>query len=113
MIDWIVSVLLLTGAAFLLLAAIGLLRLPDLYMRLSAISKASSMGLGCMLLGVIFHFQETTVTSRSLLIILFYFLTSPVSAQMISRAAYIVGVPFWKDTFINEMDSERKRNGGG
>ena len=112
MIELIVHTLLLLGASFLLLAAIGILRLPDVYMRLSAISKAGSMGLGCMLLALIFHFQETAVTSRALLVILFYFLTSPVSAQMISRAAYSVGVPFWKETFINEMAAPQPKGPG-
>lgn len=103
MIDWIVNALLLIGAAFMLIAGIGLLRLPDVFMRISAVSKALTLGVGCCLLALSLHFQETGVTARALLIIGFFFLTSPVSAHVISRAAYIIGAPLWKGTFTDEL----------
>ena len=103
MIDWMVNALLVTGAIFVLLAGVGILRLPDVFMRVSAISKAVTLGVGCFLLAALLHFQEIGVAARALLIIAFYFLTSPVSAHVICRAAYIVGAPLWKETFRDEL----------
>jgi len=52
------------GAVFLLLAAVGALRMPDLFMRIQASAKASTLGTGCVLLGVAVHFAEIAVASR-------------------------------------------------
>lgn len=103
MSELIVDALLVIGAIFTLLAGVGILRMPDLFMRASAAAKALTLGTGCLLAAVSFHFQEIGVVSRSALIIVFLFLTSPVSAHMISRAAYLAGVPLWKETFVDEM----------
>lgn len=103
MIDWLVQALVLLGCSFMVVAGIGLLRLPDVFMRISAISKAVTLGVGCVLLAVSLHFHEIGVTTRSLLIIGFFFLTSPVSAHIISRAAYIAGAPLWTKTFVDEL----------
>lgn len=108
MTEILVHLLLLLGAIILLIAAIGVVRLPDIYMRLSAISKAITLGIGSMLLAVSIHFGELAVTTRCLLIILFFILTSPVSAHLIARSAFLVGVPFWEETFINDLAARRK-----
>ena len=97
------AVLLVVGGFFMLLAGLGVLRLPDLFMRLQAATKASTLGVGCLLLGVAVHFQDLGVTTRAVLIISFFFLTAPVGAHMIARAAYAVGVPLWEGTLIDEL----------
>ncbi|MGH2585972.1 MAG: monovalent cation/H(+) antiporter subunit G [Dehalococcoidia bacterium] len=95
--------LLLVGASFLLLATIGLLRMPDLFTRMSAATKGTTLGVGCMLLAVGVYFPGIGITTRSLAAIGFFFVTAPVAAHMIARAAYFVGVPLWEGTVRDEL----------
>lgn len=97
------NVLMLIGASFLLLAAIGIIRMPDLYSRIQAATKAATLGIGCLILALAVHFGDTGITVRALLVIAFFFLTAPVAAHVIGRAAYFVGVPLWEGTIINEL----------
>jgi multicomponent Na+:H+ antiporter subunit G len=108
MSEQISAVLLVVGACFMLLAGLGVLRLPDLFMRLQAATKASTLGLGCIMLGVAVHFQDLAVTTRAVLVIAFFFLTAPVGAHVIARAAYAVGVPLWKGTITDELRHRRR-----
>src|SRR4051794_27093529 len=100
--------LLVVGSLFMLLAALGVLRLPDLFTRLQAATKASTLGVGCMLLAAAIHFHDLAVTTRAVLVIAFFFLTAPVGAHMIARAAYAVGVPLWEGTIIDELRDQRR-----
>jgi multicomponent Na+:H+ antiporter subunit G len=102
------ALLLVIGALFMLLAGLGILRLPDLFMRLQASTKASTLGVGCMLLAAAIHFQDLAVTTRAVLVIAFFFLTAPVGAHMIARAAYAVGVPLWEGTIADELRDRRR-----
>ena len=97
------AVLLVVGSLFMLLAALGILRLPDLFMRLQAATKASTLGVGCMLLSAALHFHDLAITTRAVLIIAFFCLTAPVGAHMIARAAYAIGVPLWLGTITDEL----------
>jgi multicomponent Na+:H+ antiporter subunit G len=103
MIEWIRNFLLIVGASFLLLAAIGIIRMPDLFQRIQASTKASTLGAGCLLLALAFHFQDFGITVRAFLVIAFFFLTAPVAAHVIGRAAYFVGVPLWEKTIVDEL----------
>ena len=86
------------GTAFMLVAAIGLLRLPDLYTRMHAVTKAGTLGVGLLLLSAAVAFGDVSVATRSLVALLFVLLTAPVSAHMIGRAGYLGGVSLWEDT---------------
>ena len=108
MSEQVSAVLLVVGAFFMLLAGLGVLRLPDLFMRLQAATKASTLGVGCMLLAAAIHFQDLAVTTRAVLVIAFFFLTAPVGAHMIARAAYAVGVPLWEGTITDELRDRRR-----
>jgi multicomponent Na+:H+ antiporter subunit G len=99
----IADVLLLLGASFLLLAAIGVLRMPDLFMRMSAATKGTTLGIACMLLAVGIYFPGLGITTRTIATIVFFFLTAPVAAHMIGRAAYFIGVPLWEGTVLDEL----------
>ena len=101
--DIIVAILVLSGGIFCFAAGMGVLRLPDLFMRLQAATKASTLGVGCLLLGVAVHFQDLGVTTRAVLVVAFFFLTAPVGAHLIARAAYAVGVPLWEGTITDEL----------
>lgn len=95
--------LLLLGAAFMLLASIGLLRMPDIYMRMHSSTKSSTLGLGLIMLGVALRFDDFAIAVRALSILLFMLATAPVAAHMIGRAAYFSGVPLWEGTLSDEM----------
>lgn len=87
LIEALVSLLLLVGGFFTLVGAIGLVRLPDFFMRLHSPTKATTLGVGGMLLAAIVHSLDGVPSLRELLITLFLFLTAPVSAHLLARAA--------------------------
>jgi multicomponent Na+:H+ antiporter subunit G len=95
--------LMMSGALFMLLAGVGILRMPDLYMRISATTKAATLGAGLTLLALAVYFNKLGIASRALATIVFIFLTAPVAGHMIARAAYFLGVPLWKGTIANEL----------
>ena len=103
------SALLVIGAAFALLAGAGVVRMPDLFTRMQAATKASTLGIGSIVLAVAIHFGELGITTRALTVIIFVFLTAPVAAHMIARAAYFVGVPLWERTIIDELHGHYDR----
>ena len=97
------AVLMILGAAFALLAGVGVVRMPDLFTRMQAATKASTLGMSCIVLAVALHFGELGLTTRALATMSFVFLTAPVAAHMIARSAYFVGVPLWEGTMIDEL----------
>lgn len=111
MTERVSAILLVVGAFFMLLAALGILRLPDLFMRLQAATKASTLGVSCMLLAAAMHFQDMAVTTRAVLVVAFFFLTAPVGAHMIARAAYAVGAPLWEGTITDELRDQKRAPG--
>ena len=93
-VDGITLVLLATGVFFILVAGIGTLRMPDVFTRMHAITKAGSLGVGLCMAAVAVHFHgHIEIVTRAVAVIVFTLLTSPASAQMIGRAAYLIGVP--------------------
>lgn len=108
MSDIITAILIVVGGIFMLLAGIGVLRMPDLFMRMQAATKAATLGVGCMLLAVAVHFGDMAIVTRALLVTAFVFLTAPVAAHMIARAAYSVGAPLWEGTLVDELRRERE-----
>jgi multicomponent K+:H+ antiporter subunit G len=92
--EWLAAFLLLVAAAFLLVGAIGLVRLPDFYMRLHGPTKASTLGVGGILLAsMIVSATHGRAGFAELLITLFVFLTAPVSANMMAQAALHLRLP--------------------
>ncbi len=81
------SILILVGAAFSLIAAIGLIRMPDIYCRMHAATKAGAFGLTLILISLCVLAPQPRVIIQSALIIAFFYLTAPIAAQMIGRAA--------------------------
>ena len=108
MTTFFTHMLVLLGAFFALVAAIGLLRMPDLLMRMHAATKAGTLGAGLLLLAVAVSFGDSGVTVRALAAIVFLFLTAPVAAHVIGRAAYYAGrVQLWKRTLVDELQAQR------
>lgn len=103
MTEILTSVLVVAGGLFAFAAALGVLRLPDVLIRMHASTKAGTLGCGLILVAVAVHFGETGVVARALAAIVFLMLTAPVAAHMIGRAAYRTGVPLWRGTVIDEL----------
>ncbi len=101
----VVLIFISAGAFFIITAAIGILRMPDLFLRMSASAKAGTLGMGLILIGVAIHFNLFSITTRSVAITFFLLLTAPIAAHMIGRAAYFDGVPIWPGTKIDELRS--------
>jgi multicomponent Na+:H+ antiporter subunit G len=101
--DIIIAILATLGAAFTLLSAVGLVRMPDLYLRISASTKAVTLGIGFLLTCTAVYFEDIGVTSRAIAIIFFVVLTAPVGAHLIGRSSYISGVNLWKKTKYDDL----------
>lgn len=102
--DTITAILWLAGSAFALLAAIGVLRMPDVFTRMQTSTKASTLGVGCLLAGTAIQLSDVASITRAASIGAFVLLTSPVSAHVIARAAYLSNVPLWEGTVIDERE---------
>jgi multicomponent Na+:H+ antiporter subunit G len=77
--------------------------MPDLFMRMSASSKAVSLGVGLLLIALAVHFQNKDVTAKAALVIAFFLLKAPVAAHVLARAAYRIGVSLWEETQVDEL----------
>ena len=106
------SFVVLLGTFFALVAALGMLRLPDLPMRMHAATKAGTLGAGLLLVAVAMASPGPGAIARALAGMVFLFLTAPVAAHLVARAAYRAGeMPLWHRTAVDEL-SENGVNGG-
>ncbi|MCK6547646.1 monovalent cation/H(+) antiporter subunit G [Myxococcota bacterium] len=103
MTDVLTATFMIIGAAFTLIACVGVWRFPDVFTRMQAATKAGTLGLTCLMAAVAIHFAQLAVTANVVLIVLFFFLTSPVAAHRIGRAAHRIGVPAWEGTHRDEL----------
>ncbi len=104
MIDWIVVALLVLGTFFVALGAVGLLRLPDVYSRMHAVTKATTLGMGGLLgASAIFFLSHGHYVWGELLTLWLVFLTNPVGGHMIAKSAYLIGVPMADVSILDEF----------
>lgn len=87
----------------MLLAAVGIVRLPDLPTRMHASTKAGAMGAMFTMAGVAFFFADGVVLARAFAIVVFILITSPIAAHVIGRAGYFIGTPLWSGTVKDEL----------
>lgn len=106
---WATTTLVTIGTVFIVLAAVGVARMPDVYTRMHAATKLPSLAMGCILLAVAVHFRQVDVAARAALGIAFFLLTAPVGAHMIGRAAHLTGAPMWRGTVVDELAADRAR----
>ena len=100
------QVMMLIGAIFILIASIGVVRLPDLFMRMHSNSKSATLGVLFIMLGLALHFDTLAIYIRALAVVLFFMITAPVAAQIIGRAAYFSGVPLWEETLSDVLKDQ-------
>ncbi|RYG26431.1 MAG: monovalent cation/H(+) antiporter subunit G [Chitinophagaceae bacterium] len=87
----------------ILLAAIGMVRMPDFYLRLSVTTKAATLGIALMLISAAIFFNETSISTRVIAIIFFLIVTAPVGAYMIGRTSYFIGIKLWSKSLFDEL----------
>ena len=102
MTDVVTAIVWLAGSGFALLAALGVLRMPGVFTRMQASTKASTLGLGCLLIGAALQMGDVASFVRVASIGAFVLLTTPVSGHVIARAAYFANIPLWKGTVLDE-----------
>lgn len=108
----VAAVLLALGALLMFLSSIGVVRMPDLYTRMSASSKAAGLGSSLVLAAVGIHFGTLAVGARAIAAIVFIFLTVPVAAHMVARAGYMARVPIWDRTIQDDLAGKYDRDAG-
>lgn len=110
----IAAALLLVGSVFCVVAAVGMLRLPDTLMRMHAATKAGTLGAGCILAAEAVMTADLGTTLKVAAVIVFLLLTAPVGAHLIGRAAYHRGIRLFEKTWIDELGDAMQRapNGG-
>lgn len=88
----------LLGGFFAFIAGLGILRLPDVLIRMHATTKAGTLASGLVMLAVAAGFADAPTVARAIAIVVFLLITAPVGAHMIGRAAFRSGVPLWSTT---------------
>jgi multicomponent Na+:H+ antiporter subunit G len=101
MTEWLAAALLVLGSFLMLIAAIGVVRMPDIYSRSHAAAKAASFGV--LLLVAAAALVHRSVLLESALVVVLVYLTAPVASHMIARSAFRTGQPFWEGTTVNEL----------
>lgn len=101
-----IALCLLGGALFVLIGAIGIVKLPDLFTRLHAATKPSTLGVGGIMVGALLYFSATgdEISLREALLTMFLFITAPVSAHLLAKAALHTATDI--DIDINKKTNE-------
>jgi len=99
----LLSVLMVTGCLLALLAAVGLHRLPDVFCRMHAATKPATLGVLLIAIATGFTVTAQGALVKLLLVVVLQFLTTPVGAHMIGRAAYRSGVSMSEHTVMDEL----------
>ncbi len=110
MFEWILSTLIIIGAFFTLVGSIGLYKLPDFFMRLHGPTKATTLGVGALLIAsaLYFSFKIDDISLHEVLITVFLFITAPVSAHLMAKAAIHIKLK-QVDRTQNKMNSTTTR----
>jgi multicomponent Na+:H+ antiporter subunit G len=111
--DLVVAACLLAGGFFLFVAGLGVLRLPDVLIRMHASTKAGTLGVGLVFGAAALYFRNTAETAIAVLTIVFLLVTAPVAAHAIARAAYRMNVPLSDRTHLDEWKGKYGRGGEG
>jgi multicomponent Na+:H+ antiporter subunit G len=93
----------IVGSLFCLLAAVGMLRLPDTLIRMHAATKAGTLGTGFILVAEAVAAGQLGTTLKAIAVIVFLLLTAPVAAHLIGRAAYHRDIVLYEKTWIDEL----------
>ncbi|MGQ7793809.1 monovalent cation/H(+) antiporter subunit G [Faunimonas sp. B44] len=103
----VAGLLIVIGAGFALVGAVGIVRFPDLYTRMHAASKAGTIGSGIILIALAVDAMQFGVATRALAGVVFLLLTAPVAAHLLARAAVSAGLRPWRGTTLDERTAQQ------
>jgi multicomponent Na+:H+ antiporter subunit G len=106
MIEYLTGIVLVLGSLFCLVAALGVIRMPDTLTRMHAVTKAGSLGAGLVVLAHALFHQDPGIFLRAVSIIALLLLTAPVAAHIIARAAYRSNIPLSEHTWVDELNKK-------
>ncbi|MGO0309123.1 monovalent cation/H(+) antiporter subunit G [Endozoicomonas acroporae] len=96
MMDWVVASCLIVGVLFSFFSALGILRMPDAYIRMHSSTKAGTIGVGLIMVAVALHFQGVSISSRAVGIIAFILMTAPVAAHLMGKSLLMNNYQMWR-----------------
>ncbi|MCF7885897.1 MAG: monovalent cation/H(+) antiporter subunit G [Candidatus Marinimicrobia bacterium] len=100
------AIIALIGSIFLLLGALGLLRMPDVYNRMQAGTKSTTLGSMLFLIGAALYISKGQIWSRVILLILFIVFTNPISSHALARAAHKIKIPMAEETVKDDLTED-------
>ena len=103
MADVVASILLVAGAVLAVLAGVGLNRFPDVFARMHAATKPATLGLVLLLGAAALRVEAGGDVAKLLLVVALQFITAPVGAHMVGRAAYRAGTELSTETLVDEL----------
>jgi len=106
MINILIGILATMGSLFVLIASVGILKMPDFYTRLSVTVKAATLGIGCVLLAAALFFYDFAVSSKTFAIIFFLILTAPIAGHIVAKVAYRTGIKMWDNSVLDQLTSK-------
>ncbi len=111
-LEYLLSFLILSGAVFTFIGSLGLARLRDFYTRLHGPTKATTLGLGSLLIASALYFstRSTGISLHEVLVTFFLFITAPVSAHLLAKAALHLKLPSLATTPEETSQTHKKTN---
>ena len=109
--DLIAAALLLVGLLFMFIGSIGVVRLPDGYHRIHAVSVCATLGLTGMLVAACFHIGSAVLISKAAMTIVFLFVAAPAGSHLLAKAAHDADLELWEKTLGDELAEDKKAFG--
>lgn len=107
--EFVAGLLVIIGSFFALVASVGLIRLPDVYSRMHAASKAGTVGSGLMMIALTVSAGDTATAIRAIAGLIFFIMTAPIAAHLLARAAFKVGYPLWDKSVVDDMSDNSNK----
>lgn len=104
--NYIALIFLVIGTLFIFVASVGLLKMPDVYLRMSASTIGGTFGVASMLIAVAVYFGGSSLILHVAGVIIFLILTVPVGAHMLGRTARIIGLKMWDKSVADDMEGK-------
>lgn len=109
--DLIAAALLLGGLLFMFIGSIGVVRLPDGFHRIHAVSVCATLGLTGMLLAACFHIGSIVLISKAVMTIVFLFVAAPAGSHLLAKSAHDANLPQWDKTLSDELAEDKEAFG--
>lgn len=109
--DFVSAGFLVGGLFFMVVGALGVVRLPDAYNRIHAASICVTLGLSALLFAACFHLGAAPILMKSIITIVFIFVATPIGSHMLAKAAHDTNLAQWDHTLSDEFAEDKARFG--